>query len=75
MPHFFIISDATTPNPGRWTRERAAEVVHSHHGTLEHLWFDDLSNPQKAYFLVKDGDLDGLSTGLHAHEITTLYDS
>ena len=73
MPHFFITTNALTPNPGRLTRQRASEVCSRHHGKLAHFWHDDPANPQTAYILVEDGDLDGLLQDLHAHHIVTLH--
>lgn len=74
MPHNFIKLNATTPNPGRWTRARADEIVKRHHGTLEYLWFDDPDEPTHAFVLVKDGDVDGLIQDLHAHEVRQLHE-
>lgn len=74
MPHYFIQTNPTTPNPGRWTRARVDEVAKRHHGTLEYLWFDDPDDPSHAYVLVKDGDIDGLLADLHGHEVTLLHE-
>jgi len=73
MPHFFIKTSPTSPNPGPWTRARVQEVCERHHGTLEHFWHDDPANPGTAYVLVKDADRVWLSADLHAHETLTLH--
>lgn len=73
MPHFFIKTNPSSPNPGPWTHARAKEVAERHRGKLEHLWHDDPSNPQAAYILVEDGDREGLAKDFHAHEVLTLH--
>lgn len=75
MPHNFIRMAPGTPNPGPWTRARVDEIVRRHHGTLEHLWFDDPAAPAHAYALVKDGDVDGLMSDLHGHEVRILHEA
>ena len=75
MPHNFIKTNAMQPNPGRWNRGEVQKIAHTHHGTLEYLWFDDASNPAYAYALIKDGDIDGLMHDLHGVELIQLYDN
>ena len=75
MPHYFIKTGPSTPNPGRWTRARVDDVCKRHHGSLEYLWFDDQTDPDNAYVLVKDGDVDGLLQDLHGHEVTVLHEA
>jgi hypothetical protein len=74
MPHNFIRTAPSTPNPGRWTRGRVEAIATHHHGVLEHLWFDDPDNPTAAFMLIRDGDVDGLMTGLHGETLTRLFD-
>jgi hypothetical protein len=73
MPHFFIRTNAMSPNPGPWTHEKAKAVCDRHHGKLVHLWHDDPESPGVAYMLVEEGNLDGLTKDLHAHEVLTLH--
>jgi hypothetical protein len=75
MPHFFIRTAPTSPNPGRWTHEHARDVCARHHGTLEHVWVDDPDDPQVAWILVKDGDRDGLAGDFHALDVVTLHET
>ena len=74
MPHNFIKLPPATPNPGRWTRSSVEAIVTKHHGHLEYLWFDDPARPEHAYVLVRDGNLDGLMTDLHGHEVQVLHE-
>lgn len=73
MPHNFIKVNAVTPNPGLRKRADVEEICKQHNGTFEALWFDDEDNPTFAYVLVKDGDLEGILDGLHAHEVIRLF--
>jgi hypothetical protein len=73
MPHFFIKLPPDSPNPGRWTHARVHEVCERHSGKLEHFWHDDPANPGTAYALVENGDADGISAELHAHETLALH--
>lgn len=75
MPHNFIRTNATTPNPGRWTRTTVEEIARRHHGKLEHLWFDDPDHPNQAYMLVRDGDVDALMRELHGQQVTVLHEA
>ena len=74
MPHNFIRINATTPNPGRRKRKDVDSVCVKHHGKLEHLWFDDASNPSYAYVLVRDGDVVGLMQDLGGQEVVRLFE-
>jgi hypothetical protein len=73
MPHYFIKLSATTPNPAPLKRERVAEACQRHNGKLEYYWHDDPVNPVVGYVLVEEGDIDGLSAELAAHEVVTLH--
>jgi hypothetical protein len=73
MPHYFIKLSPTTPNPGPLTRDHVAEVCRRHNAMLEHYWHDDPVNPAVGYILVEEGDIDGLSAEVAAHEVLTLH--
>ena len=73
MPHNFIKINATTPNPGRRTRADVENIVTEEGGVLDNLWFDDKQNPNHAYVLVKDGDIDGMIAKLHGHQVIRLW--
>jgi hypothetical protein len=73
MPHFFITMGVSSPNPGRRTRSHVEEVCGRHRGKLEHFWHDDPANPNTAYLLVENGDVDALSKELQAQDIVTLH--
>lgn len=75
VPHNFIRINAMAPNPGRRTREEVEPICARHHGKFEHLWFDDDRQPNFAYVLVQDGDVDGMLQDLHGHSIIRLFDS
>ncbi len=73
MPHYFIKLSPTTPNPGPLTRDHVAEVCRRHNARLEHYWHDDPVNPSVGYILVEEGDIDGLSAEVAAHNVLTLH--
>jgi len=73
MPHFFFKTRAESENPGRWTHDKAKGVTERHKGKLKNVWHDDPDNPQVAYMLIEDGDLDGMKQDLHAYEVTVLH--
>ena len=76
VPHNFIKSNATSPNPGQWSVQKVTEIAQKHHGHFEHLWFDAPpdQNPSTAFIVIEDGDVDGLMNDLHGHELVQLYD-
>ena len=74
MPHYFITLPADSPNPGRWTREKAEPICSKHKATLDYLWFDSRDAPSVAYMLLKDGDAGGLKQDLHATQVIELYE-
>jgi hypothetical protein len=74
VPHNFIKMQPTTPNPGRWTKDRVKQICDKHQGKLEYLWFDDKDNPTVGYALVKDGNAQGMAAELKAHEVIELHE-
>jgi hypothetical protein len=74
VPHNFIRINAVAPNPGRWTRDKVEPICTLHNGKFEHLWFDDDRQPNFAYVLVQDGDVDGMLHDLHGHSCQRLFD-
>jgi hypothetical protein len=75
MPHNWIRTSPTTPNPGLRRRGDVAAVCARHHGQFLHLWFDNEDNPTAAYVLVKDGDVDGMMTDLQGEELIRLFEA
>jgi len=73
VPHNFIKINATTPNPGRRTREDVEQVVREHHGELEGFWFDDKRQPHSSWVLVRGGDVDGMMADLQGHQMLRLW--
>jgi hypothetical protein len=73
VPHNFIKITATTPNPGRRTRDDVDKIVRGHHGELDGLWFDDKRQPHSAWVLVRGGDVDGMMNDLGGHQLMQLW--
>jgi hypothetical protein len=73
VPHNFIKINATTPNPGRRTRDDVEKVVTGHHGEMDGFWFDDKHQPHSCWVLVRGGDVDGMMADLGGHQMMQLW--
>jgi hypothetical protein len=74
VPHNFIRISADTPNPGRRRENDVKAICEKHQGTLGCLLFDSDTNPEFAYVLVKNGNLNKILAALDGTKIETYFD-
>jgi hypothetical protein len=60
VPHNFIRISASTPNPGLRKPDDVERICKKHNGGFQCLLFDADTQPQFAYVLVKDGNVDAI---------------
>jgi hypothetical protein len=74
VPHNFIRISADTPNPGRRKEKDVKAICEKNQGVFGCLLFDDDTNPEFAYVLVKNGKLDEIVAALGGTRIETYFD-
>ena len=73
MPHNFIRISASTPNPGLRKPDDMKRICNKHGGAFQCLLFDTDTQPQSAYVLVKDGNVNAILTELGGGETVFQY--
>ena len=73
MPHNFIRITAGTPNPGHRKPDDVKNVCKKHGGTLQCLLFDAHTQPEFAFVLVKNGNVDAIRAELGGGETLFQY--
>jgi hypothetical protein len=74
VPHNFIRISADTSNPGRRKEKDVKAVCEKHQGTFGCLLFDSDTNPEFAYVLVKNGNLNKILAELDGTQVETYFD-
>jgi hypothetical protein len=60
VPHNFIRISASTPNPGLRKPDDVKRICKQHKREFQCLLFDADTQPQSAFVLVKDGNVDAI---------------